>query len=563
MSQTSGFFNAFHVDGMYDRTYNANHYSENLAVIISDGVLRSANDDLKPTANGLSVNIGVGRAWIEGHWYKNDNIYNIVVPTPPTANPRIDRVVLRLDKTDALNGRKIELDYITGTAAASPVAPAPMDDDNYKDIVLCDVYVGVNATSVTVTDKRADKSVCGWVYSTAGDNSFFTSLDGQFNEWFGEKKETLASVTLFKQYVWRGVTTFSGQTVVTFDIPQYDPTGVDILQVYLNGILELEGEDYTLSGRNITFTMPKEAQQEITVICYKSIDGTGLGNIADKLTELENKVAALDDFTNYNYICTGVDDNIRLSEIVSAFANGENDIGMMTINIYGTFGCTTPVGGSGTLEDRYQWIKCGGDEYTWRKVVLDFSNCSAINIACPNNSHNQLFYGYNCHVKNCRITATETGSGGSILALTGSGGRAVFERCIFSISAVANSYIAQRGEFNECRFTVQCAIGNAFVFSSISNTFIKVNGGEFYAYAPTGSISAVFYVPTGGTSTVMIANGASCPTSAVTGYVQSYCVYDLSGNGKCAYNNIVSALNLSAASQIVRDRINQSKPDFV
>lgn len=561
MAQNSGFFNAVLSGGAYDRKYNADSYTNNLAVIISDGVLRSADDDLKPTANGMEINIGIGRAWIRGRWYQNDTDYNLVVPTPSPAYARKDRVFLRLDSSVAV--RSITLHYAEGTPAPNPVPPAPMNTETVKDLILCEVDVPISANAVTITDTRADPAKCGWVYSVKGDDAFFKSLDSSFMDWFTEKKETLSSVTLFKQYVWRGQTETAGQKVVIFDIPQYDPTGVDIIQVYTNGILEVEGVDYLLSDSAITFVNGRTAGQEVIVVCYKSIDGTGLGSVADKVDEIERSVATLGDISDYNYICNGANDNVVLSEMVKTFANGENDGKTMTIHIYGTFGCSTPVSGSGTLDDRYNWINCGGDVYTNRKVILDFDNCSEINLDCGTNTHNAIFYGYNCHVKNFRINATETGTAGSIVAIIGTGGRCVFERCRISISAVANSYIAQRGEFNECRLTVKCAIGNAWVFNAASYSFMKVNGGEYYAYSPAGSTSSVFYVASGLSSAVIIANGASCPTVAVTGFAQSYCVYDLSANGKCAYNNIVSALNLSATSQIVQGRINQSKADFV
>lgn len=69
-------FNALLTNGEYDRKYNANDYCENLAVIINNGVLRSPNDDLKVTADGMVVTVGVGRAWIDGHYYFNDTSYS-------------------------------------------------------------------------------------------------------------------------------------------------------------------------------------------------------------------------------------------------------------------------------------------------------------------------------------------------------------------------------------------------------------------------------------------------------------------------------------------------------
>ena len=80
--------------GLYDRTYSARDYSENLATIISNGVLRSTNDDLKVTVNGVTVTVGIGRAWINGCVYHNDNNYVFPAVTVPTGGARYDRVIL-------------------------------------------------------------------------------------------------------------------------------------------------------------------------------------------------------------------------------------------------------------------------------------------------------------------------------------------------------------------------------------------------------------------------------------------------------------------------------------
>ena len=217
--QRSGFFNAVLNGGVYDRKYNANDYADNLAVVINNGVLRSTKDDLKVTASGLVVYVGVGRAWIEGHYYVNDTPHAFAATTVPTGGARYDRIILRLNKNLAV--RSIELVYVEGVTSNNPVKPAPVREGNIFDIVLADIYVTAGATSVVVTDTRANKDVCGWVYSTSGDNSFFESLDASFKEWFDEKKDTLSSVTLFKRYNWR--TKLGNATnKVQFNIPQYN-----------------------------------------------------------------------------------------------------------------------------------------------------------------------------------------------------------------------------------------------------------------------------------------------------------------------------------------------------
>ncbi|MBQ5640299.1 MAG: hypothetical protein IIV05_00685, partial [Ruminococcus sp.] len=150
MGQNSGFFNAFLRGGVYDRTYNADDYCNNLATIIKSGVTYSSADDLKVTAHsGMTVSVGAGRAWILGHWYYNDTAYTgLTIGTAPSgSNARIDRIVLRLDTSTA--ARSIVLAVKQGTAAASPVAPALTRSGNVYEICLADVRVNAGAVSIS------------------------------------------------------------------------------------------------------------------------------------------------------------------------------------------------------------------------------------------------------------------------------------------------------------------------------------------------------------------------------------------------------------------------------
>ena len=67
--------------------------------------------------------------------------------------------------------------------------------------MLAEITVAPEATGVTVTDKRGDPAVCGWITSPVGYTDYFTSLDNEFNTWFDDVPGRAASVTLFKQYV--------------------------------------------------------------------------------------------------------------------------------------------------------------------------------------------------------------------------------------------------------------------------------------------------------------------------------------------------------------------------
>lgn len=559
MSQRSGFFNAILMpDGKYDRKYNADDYSDNLAVIISDGVARSSDDALRCVADGMNVNVNIGRGWIRGKWYINDSLYNFVVPTPSTVNPRKDRVFLRFDKN--VSTRDIFLYYAEGTPAQVPVPPTPQDTSLVKDLVLCEIDVPVNATSVTVTDTRADSSLCGWVYSVKGDDEFFKTLDNDFYTWFDVKKDTLASVTIFKKYVYRTTTYTEGQTVVTFNIPQYNNNGHDILEVYFNGRLQVEGEDYILGESLVTFTTAKTAGQEVTFKCWKSIDGTGLETIVDRMTAVENKVDTLGDITEYNYICNGADDNVKLSEIAQAFLTSADDGKTMTVNVYGTVGCSAPYSGAGTTDDPFKWFAFGTEAHQSRRICFDFGNTSRVDINCTAGTHNVLFAGHNVCVKNGKIRAYCESANSSCIGFNSLTGNILVESCTIIIFGYENCYISVNGTFEKCSVAVHNKNGLGRCYIGKNGGILRINDGDALAYSATGRGSAVVFVDSAETTATVITNGLSCPTLAKSGYSQAYAIYDVNATGnKNVYFATITTLQMLANSQTVLATIATNK----
>ena len=311
--------------------------------------------------------------------------------------------MLRLDNDVA--ARSITLRYVQGDAANTPTKPEPERSGNVYELVLADIFVGTNATSVTVTDTRANADLCGWVYSVAGDNSFFKSLDNSFIEWFGETKDTLASVTLFKRYKW--ITTLeTAARVVGFKIPQFNEE-TSFIEVYVNGILADEDTDFKRGGRILSFANQLVAGTEVAVYAYKSVDGTGIMSVADEITELQNKVAAMYAADDYNYICNGVDDNVQLSALATAWLEGGDDYSSKTIRVYGTFGAQAPVGGDGSMWSPYQWIKVAGDNYANRKIIFDFTCCSQLSFPVIAGKPNYIFYGIDAHIIGADVNVYE------------------------------------------------------------------------------------------------------------------------------------------------------------
>ena len=562
MAEHFGFFDALETaDGLYDRTYSARDYSENLATIISNGVLRSTNDDLKVTVNGLTVTVGIGRAWINGCWYHNDNNYVFPAVTVPTGGARYDRVILRY--SNVLSDRDIKLMYLQGEAVSSPKKPAITRNDDVYDLVLADIYVGTNATSLSVKDTRSNAQLCGWVYSTSGDNSFFKSLDGAFNEWFEETKNTLSSVTLFKRYNWR--TTIEAETnTVSFDIPQYDAE-TTFIEVYTNGVLDTEGVDYTLENSVITFSgLPLTAGTEVEVKCYKSIDGTGILSVADEITALQNAVAKLNAAGECSYKCNGADDNVKLSELAQEWLSDDLDYSSKTIKIYGTFGATAACAGAGTAANPYKWFNFGLAESVKRRITFDFSTCTQIMLPITAGTSNVVFSGSDVHVIGANVIATQSATNTNIKMFDSNSGSVSAEDCRFWITAYSESFISQTGNFTNCRASVANASGDSYCFLPATASLLKINGGEYYGYTGgSAHKSAVIGQTTG--NAVSVLNGVNAPTVARSGYYQTHAIFQDTNGGRLNCSDLISELAVSVASNIsdVRGTIAKSKPGTI
>ena len=155
MAVTYGFFNSMNGD----RKYNADQISEYFEGIVSQGVFQSLNSGMAVSAGtGLTVNVAAGRAIVQNHWIKNDATLTLDISAASTTYARIDAVVLRFSSSN----RNITIAVKTGTPAASPSAPSMTRSGGTYEMALAYVNVAANATSVTVTDKRSDTSVCGW-----------------------------------------------------------------------------------------------------------------------------------------------------------------------------------------------------------------------------------------------------------------------------------------------------------------------------------------------------------------------------------------------------------------
>jgi hypothetical protein len=104
-------------------------------------------------STGMQVKVPTGRAWIEGFYYENDAERTLAIAAADATNPRIDRVVIRLDRT----ANTITAAVKTGTPAATPSAPALTQTSATWEIALAQVRVNAGATTIApgnLTDER-------------------------------------------------------------------------------------------------------------------------------------------------------------------------------------------------------------------------------------------------------------------------------------------------------------------------------------------------------------------------------------------------------------------------
>lgn len=173
MAIQSGFFNAnVTIDSqtglpVYDRAGTAEQFAHYFSRFVRNGVFMQVSTSFQVLADtGMSLTVKAGDAWINGYFAWADVDDTISIASAPTSNPRIDRIVLRLDLTQS--GRAISLAVLQGTPAAEPVAPSLTRGADVYEIALADVTVRVNTTSITqadINDRRLDNNLCGVVTS--------------------------------------------------------------------------------------------------------------------------------------------------------------------------------------------------------------------------------------------------------------------------------------------------------------------------------------------------------------------------------------------------------------
>lgn len=150
-----------------DRAYEAEIFRKYFAKFLSNGVYYGhyknyGETGMKVTANGgLSIKVNAGAGIIEGADFENEDIKILTLERPISGN-RIDRVVVKLDRSLAVRETQLYIKSGDGTSPASL-----QRDNNIYEICLAEVTVKStsNIEANDVVDKRLDKTLCGIVNS--------------------------------------------------------------------------------------------------------------------------------------------------------------------------------------------------------------------------------------------------------------------------------------------------------------------------------------------------------------------------------------------------------------
>lgn len=172
-----GFFNAVATaDGKYDRSYLAEDFAGYFSSFIVNGVFKELGDKLEVVVNsGMSIKVKSGVAWVNGYRYENDNDLTFTLENADGTLSRIDSVVVRLDITN----REIKIHVKKGSLSSSPTIPAITRNNDIYELQLATVRVSANTAVLTqsmITDKRADKSVCGWVTAVGSQQTLLDEI---------------------------------------------------------------------------------------------------------------------------------------------------------------------------------------------------------------------------------------------------------------------------------------------------------------------------------------------------------------------------------------------------
>ena len=517
----AGFYNNSVVNGVNTHVYTAEDIRKPYDVIYSDGIKPEADgtagETLKVTKTGeLGISIAAGFAKLGGAWFENSSNYGITLDAGGSVD-RYDCVIVRNDDSEAVKAPNI---YIKSLSSIPTVNDLTRSADIYE-ICLAYIRVPAFATSVTnIVDTREDGALCN-VMSGVG-------------------------ATVVRVYRNTYFSTAAGQTAIPIGIKQFNKSR-DELTVIVNGRVFAVGANYTVRNNDyidLSIGLPVIGTR-IDLEVAKNVNAAGAETVVQEVAELRKEMTATNKTLERHYYCNGVNDNAKISEMVAGYL-AVADNGHARFVIHGHLGIVAPVSGAGTSASPYVYFNFTASGN--RRVVLDFSDCSAIAPQVNDGAYSVIFSGSRMTIIGANIIA-ENATTGTVIRASALNGAVKFDNCRFKISGNKDCIIAPNGTFNNCYGEVTNTTGNSYCFLPSNDGVTKINGGEYRAY--TGASSAQSSViGQSAANAVSILYGVSAPTVAKTGFYQTNSVLQWAGGGQLRCTDLISALPLIVVAGI-------------
>lgn len=312
-----GFFDAIN----YDRTYTADDMNKPYSRIVADGVFATnqgtPSTDLQTVSagNGMQITVQAGQGIFAGKWFENQSSIIITVPNNTAINPRVDSVIVQIDKR--VSGRVGNIVYRTGTPAPNTTEPPINQLANVIEYRLANIYVASGANTIdndAITDLRGSAS-CPWVtglitqvdtsalwqqFQTAYQNQYdkyTTDYQNYVNEqrqaWEDFLKDLTDDLTVSTNVVMLESTYTAAASVtnIPINIASYNQE-TDILQVFINGLFAVEGDKYTINsnGTSITLTNAIASGNSVYFVVFKSLIGGDIESSVSMMQRLDDKI---------------------------------------------------------------------------------------------------------------------------------------------------------------------------------------------------------------------------------------------------------------------------------
>lgn len=411
-SVNSGFYDAV----SSDRTYYADDMNRPYKRLVSNGVYATPqgtpSTDLQVKASsGMVINVQPGQGIFGDKWLENDSLIAITVPSNSSTSPRLDSVIVQVDKR--LAGRVANIVYRTGTASNTPSAPAINTVTDVIEYRVANVLVNPSVSTIyqsNIYDRRGS-SECPWITSLIQQvdiSVLFNQYQDAYARYYQTSTEAFEDYEEQREHDWdafiesltedltvttnvvslRSSYTTAGTTnIIPVGIPSYN-TATDILFVYINGLLA-DSTKYTyLSGNQIRLAAPLPGGQLVNFVVLKSVIGGDLSTISTLISQLNERISEISEDTDWVTLALENNAEAYLPSYAPAFRRIGKQVylrgAIKNFSAQNTTIATLPVGcRPGT---RHIYTTCSVQGNFAIPIVLNISHYGEITITAIGNS---------------------------------------------------------------------------------------------------------------------------------------------------------------------------------